>query len=95
MKSKTPQTIYLKDYRPPQFLIDTVDLNFDLGEEWTTVKAQMKIRRNPASTENSKTLVLVGQNMKLLSVKLDQLVLTQNEYQVNDSQLIIPDVSDN
>jgi len=50
MKTQTPLTIFLKDYRPPQFFIDTADLHIDLGEEWTTVKARLKCRRNTAST---------------------------------------------
>ena len=92
MKTQTPQTIYLKDYRPPQFLIDTVDLHIDLAEEWTTVKAELNFRRNPASSENSKTLVLNGQKMELMAVILDKVELTQDQYQVDESQLTINDV---
>jgi aminopeptidase N len=33
MYRPTPPVIHLKDYRPPEFLIDQVDLRFDLG--WT------------------------------------------------------------
>ena len=95
MKTQSPQTIYLKDYRPPQFLIETVDLHIDLAEEWTTVKAQLNFCRNPASTENSKTLVLNGQKMELLSVSLDTVKLTQDQYQVDESHLTITDVPDN
>ena len=92
MKTQTPQTIYLKDYRPPQFLIDTVDLHIDLAEEWTTVKAELNFRRNPASSENSKTLVLNGHKMELMAVILDNVELTQDQYQVDESQLTINDV---
>ena len=76
MKTQTTQTIYLKDYKPPQFLIDTVDLQIDLAEEWTTVKAKLNFRKNPASTENSKTLVLNGQKMELMAIRLDNVELT-------------------
>ena len=92
MKTQTPQTIYLKDYRAPQFLIDTVDLHIDLAEEWTTVKAELNFRRNPASAENSKTLVLNGHKMELMAVILDNVELTQDQYQVDESQLTINDV---
>jgi len=92
MKTQTPQTIFLKDYRPPQFFIDTVDLHIDLGEEWTTVKARLKCRRNAASTENTKSLVLDGQKMKLQNVRLDNVELRQEQFQVDDSYLTIPDV---
>ncbi|NQV20318.1 MAG: hypothetical protein HQ511_02765, partial [Rhodospirillales bacterium] len=45
---KTPQPIYLKDYTPPDFLIDTVDLEFDLDPTNTTVRSRLSVRRNPA-----------------------------------------------
>ncbi len=92
MKTQTPQTIFLKDYRPPQFFIDTADLHIDLGEEWTTVKARLKCRRNAASTENTKSLVLDGQKMELQNVRLDNVELRQEQFQVDDSHLTIPDV---
>ena len=92
MKTQTPQTIFLKDYRVPQFFIDTADLHIDLGEEWTTVKARLKCRRNTASTENTKSLVLDGQKMELQNVRLDNVELRQEQFQVDDSHLTIPDV---
>ena len=92
MKTQTPQTIFLKDYRVPQFFIDTADLHIDLGEEWTTVKARLKCRRNTASTENTKSLVLDGQKMELQNVHLDNVELIQEQFQVDDSHLTITDV---
>ena len=89
MKTQTPQTIFLKDYRPPQFFIDTADLHIDLGEEWTTVKARLKCRRNTASTENTKSLELDGQKMELKNVRLDNVELIQEQFQVDDSHLTI------
>jgi aminopeptidase N len=35
MYRPTPPVIRLKDYRPPEFLIDQVDLRFDLGVDET------------------------------------------------------------
>jgi len=79
---QTPQTVYLKDYRPPSFLIDKVDLKIDLGDEWSTVKTLLSFRRNPESADNRKTLILDGQNMELISIHLDQLKLNQKEVPV-------------
>ena len=42
-----PQPVRLADYRPPDFLIDTVDLVFELGDTDTRVKSRLRIRRNP------------------------------------------------
>ena len=39
MRDATPSAIYLKDYRKPDYLIDTVDLEFDLQEGQTKVRS--------------------------------------------------------
>ncbi len=49
MLHENSKTIYLKDYLPPEYLIDQVDLHFDLGEAETRVRAQLTMRRNPKS----------------------------------------------
>ena len=49
MPDNAPQTIRLEDYRVPDFLIDTVDLTFDLFEDGATVTSKLAIRRNPQS----------------------------------------------
>ena len=43
-----PAATRLSDYAPPPFLVDEVDLDFELGEEHTLVRAKLKVRRNPA-----------------------------------------------
>ena len=37
MLRDAPKAIYLKDYNPPEYLIDKADLRFDLQEEQTLV----------------------------------------------------------
>ena len=71
MKHNSPQTTYLKDYTPPPFLVDKVDLDIELGEEWSAVKARLYIRSNPEFKGKNSTLVLDGQNMKLHEIRLD------------------------
>jgi aminopeptidase N len=53
MKTDTPQTIYLKNYTPPAFLVDTVDLDFVIETGSTTVTATLTMRRNPATLRTS------------------------------------------
>ena len=43
-----PAATRLADYAPPPFLVDEVDLDFELGEERTLVRVKLKVRRNPA-----------------------------------------------
>ena len=50
MPSTAPTLIRLADYRPPQFLIDTVALSFRLAAAETQVAATLELRRNPAAT---------------------------------------------
>ena len=40
-------TIYRKDYAPPAYWIDTVDLTFDIDPAKTRVLNKMQVRRNP------------------------------------------------
>ena len=42
----TPRETRLADYRPPAFLVETVELSFDLDEAATRVRSRMTVRRN-------------------------------------------------
>jgi len=84
----------LSDYTPPAFLVDEVALEFDLDPEVTTVRAVLKLRRNPAHPAVHAPLRLDGQAMKLISVKLDGETLGDNFYAVDEKSLVIADVPD-
>jgi aminopeptidase N len=66
-----PGTIRRADYTPPPFLIDTVDLDVELGRETTDVVARMAVRRNPAAVATPPDLVLDGKKIELVSVSVD------------------------
>lgn len=70
MKTTTPQTVYLKDYTAPAYLIDTVDLDFNIETGGTTVSATLAMRRNPAVP--AQPLVLDGDELKTLSVTVNR-----------------------
>ena len=53
MKSETPKPVLLADYRPPEFLIDTVDLNIVLDPTRTRVISKLTMRRNPKAKKTS------------------------------------------
>ncbi len=89
MLRDTPKTIYLKDYRPPEFLIDTVDLHFDLGSEAVRVKAKLTMRRNPAGGSGDGPLFLHGEQLEPLSLMLDGSVLTPEAYSIDEQGLTI------
>lgn len=91
MLRNTPTTIYLKDYRPPEYLIDRVDLTFDLAEEETHVHSILHLRANPHA-EVSGVLRLHGEQLELLSLSLDGRPLQMTEYQQNEEGLTIHQV---
>ncbi|KAA0594706.1 aminopeptidase N [Azospirillum lipoferum] len=95
MDKGTPKAIRLQDYRPPAHLIDTVDLFVDLGEDVTTVRAVLAIRRNPDRPEAAtEPLSLDGQRLDLVSVALDGRTLGPDEYTVTPDHLIVLEVPD-
>lgn len=90
---QTPGTIYLSEYKPTDYLVDTVDLHFDLHETDTVVTSTLCIRRRDG-VGDTQPIVLNGGNLKLLSVSLDSKQLAASEYQVNEEQLTIFNVPD-
>src|SRR6185437_5796968 len=54
MKSDTPKPVLLADYRPPDFLIDTVDLDIVLDPTRTRVTSKLTLRRNPKTKVSAK-----------------------------------------
>ena len=93
MREANPQTIYLKDYTVPDFLISSVDLNFNLTEENTRVISRLTLTRNPASQTGDAPLVLLGENLTLVRVIIhDDEELTEADYQLTPDSLIIHSV---
>jgi aminopeptidase N len=89
-----PHTTRLVDYRPPPFLVDAVELAFDLDEAATQVRARLALRRNPASADRAAALSLDGEALTLLRVALNGAELGANRYQIEPGKLIIPDIAD-
>lgn len=93
MRDANPQTIYLKDYTVPDYLVHSVDLNFTLDEEHTRVISRLTLSRNPASQTGDTALILAGENLTLISVILnDDNELTEQHYLQTQDSLIIHEV---
>jgi aminopeptidase N len=91
MKSNL-QTIYLKDYRAPAYLVETVALHVELAPTQTRVRATLQLSVNPESSEERPSLSLYGRQLKLLSIKLDNRDLTVDEYEVDSEGLTVSTV---
>jgi aminopeptidase N len=94
MTAETPKTVYLKDYRPPPFLIEDVDLRFELGEETTLVTAVLTVARNPAFGAPRGDLTLHGQELELVSLAIDDSPVGDDRFRLDDGALVIRDVPD-
>ena len=86
---KKPETIYLKDYQVPAFLIDKVDLDVKLHPTRTKIAARLTIRRNPDHPDKSALLVLDGENLTLKEISIDGQALKDKAYTVEDNKLTI------
>ncbi len=83
--------VRLEDYRPPQWLVDTVHLDFDLQPQETVVSARMEMRRNPdAKGPEIVPLELDGEELEHLSLRIDGRELDPSEYVVDDRKLVVP-----
>ncbi len=92
MRSDNANTIYLKDYRPPEYLIERVELRFELADEATEVTSRLTLRKNPASESVDPPLCLDGEGVELLALALDGRDLAADEYCFEENLLTIPQV---
>ena len=90
----TPHETRLADYRPPAFLVDTVELHFELDPAATRVRSRMAVRRNPASAQHDAPLALDGEDLALLRIALNGEELGANRYHLDDGKLLVPDMPD-
>ena len=85
---------YLKDYRPPEYLIDKIDLHFDLKENNTKVVSTMQIRRNTDIADKNTPLVFdCGCHSENIdSIIAEDMVLLPDEYEIKEKSFILPNV---
>jgi aminopeptidase N len=79
MRTEEPRPVRLEDYRPPDWLVTTVDLDVSLDPTATRVRARLALAPNPQGTPGA-PLVLDGDGLTLASLKLDGKVLAADEY---------------
>ena len=71
---------YLKDYRQPEYWVDSIDLQFDLYEDYALVKSLMRIRRNNEIADETTSLVFDSEDLEIVSVVAGGMVLLPGEY---------------
>ncbi|MCK4870646.1 MAG: aminopeptidase N, partial [Gammaproteobacteria bacterium] len=83
---KKELTKYLRDYKRPDYLIPKVDLHFDIRVNFTVVTSTLHIKRNG---RHKRPLVLNGEDLELLSVRIDGDLLKKSDYHLTDEELCI------
>jgi aminopeptidase N len=86
MKTETPIPIRRLDYRPAPYRIARTELEFHLDETATRVYATLHVDRQG---DAGGPLVLDGEHLKLLDVKLDGQTLPAGAYEVTAEKLTI------
>ena len=93
MSTAEPTATRLADYAPPPFLVDEVDLDFELDEERTVVRAKLRIRRNPDVPLES-DLVLDGKGLETRAVRIDAVAVSGNRIEITEEALTVRDAPD-
>ena len=86
MREPQAKAIHLKDYTPPAFRVETVELDVDIRDDHALVKARLQVVRNCAGP-----LVLDGDELQLVSLSLDGKSVP---HEVTAETLTVPDVPD-
>ena len=89
MRTDTPPQIEFKDYRPSNYLIDTVHLDVVLHATRTRVVSKLKLRSNPAHKGRPGALRLDGSHIELASIKLNNQILAASDYRIDTESLTL------
>src|SRR5215470_10184050 len=72
MDQSTRQPKLLKDYSPPDYLVETVELDFSLDPRATRVKSKLRLYPNPKAGVAGRSIALDGKPLGLGDYVLDE-----------------------
>lgn len=81
------KTIYLKDYKAPEYKVVECNLTFELGEKYTIVSNEMKIKST--YVDAASTLKLDSIDLELIEIYLNDLKLNDSRYDYKDEVLSV------
>jgi aminopeptidase N len=88
MRTEQAPPVRLSDYRPPDWLVETVELDVALDRSATRVLARLSLKPNPQAAAAA-PLVLDGDGLHLRSLKLDGAELPPERYVADTDRLTI------
>ncbi len=95
MEHAAPTVTRREDYTPPAFLIDTIDLHFDLYDDHALVHSRLTGRRNPETVgPDTEPLVLDAVDLDLKAVILNGTALMPVDMDQDGESVTIRDVPD-
>jgi len=90
MRSPAGQPVRLAEYRVPDFLIDTVEMDISLDPQATRVAAELSLRPNPRGVAGA-ALRLDGDQLSLASLEIDGATAPPDAYAASPDELLLPD----
>ena len=94
MQVQQAKTIYLKDYKPSSFFIESVELNVDIFHDKTIVKNKMKIVKSSSLINKPTHLELNGEQVVLKKIQFNGEELKNEDYQLSQDKLVILNVKE-
>jgi aminopeptidase N len=88
MRTEEPRPVRLSEYRPPDWLVETVDLHVNLHPTQTPVRTTLKLKPNPAAGAPA-PLTLDGDGLTLVSLKIDGAPVAKDAYVATPDGLTI------
>ena len=93
MKTESHRTIHRRDYQPPTFQVERIEMGFDLDPRQTVVAARMHLVRSAAGP-----LCLDGDGLTLRSLAVDGALRSEGGYRLTEREgkqtLVIDDLPD-
>jgi aminopeptidase N len=89
MRTEQAVPVRLADYRPPDWLVETVNLDVSLDPTSTVVRARLRLKPNPLAPAPA-PVVLDGDELQLRAIKLDGETLAPDAYVATPDGLTIP-----
>jgi aminopeptidase N len=88
MRTEESRPVRLADYRPPDWLVETVDLDIRLDPSATRVRATLALKPNPAAAAPA-PLVLDGEKLVLADLRIDGVPVPAEQYVTTEDRLTI------
>ncbi len=88
MRTEEARPVHLEDYRPPDWLVETVELDVSLDPTATEVRAALTLRPNGNGAAPA-PLMLDGESLKLRALKLDGAALPPEQFVATPDRLTI------